>query len=60
MASPGRRIEAGFGPGGVDVAPAAGPFDPVAIGFALLAFGVHAALAGRYDVFRDELYFIVC
>jgi 4-amino-4-deoxy-L-arabinose transferase-like glycosyltransferase len=60
MASPGRRIEAAFGPGGVDVAPAAGPFDPVAIGFALLAFGVHAALAGRYDVFRDELYFIVC
>lgn len=27
-------------------------------GFAVFAF--HAALAGRYDVFRDELYFIVC
>lgn len=27
---------------------------------AALAFCLHAAFAGRYDVFRDELYFIVC
>ncbi len=34
--------------------------DSLALGFAILAFCLHAALAGRYDVFRDELYFIVC
>ncbi len=38
----------------------AGRLDRVALGFGLLAFLLHAALAGRYDVFRDELYFIVC
>ena len=34
--------------------------DNIALGLALLAFCLHAAFAGRYDVFRDELYFIVC
>jgi 4-amino-4-deoxy-L-arabinose transferase-like glycosyltransferase len=34
--------------------------DYVALGLALLAFCLHAVFAGRYDVFRDELYFIVC
>lgn len=34
--------------------------DRIALLMALLAFCLHAALAGRYDVFRDELYFIVC
>ena len=34
--------------------------DSLALGFAILAFCLHAAFAGRYDVFRDELYFIVC
>lgn len=34
--------------------------DRVALAFGLLAFGFHALFAGRYDVFRDELYFIVC
>jgi hypothetical protein len=32
----------------------------VAIIVGLAAFALHAACAGRYDVFRDELYFIVC
>lgn len=32
----------------------------MAFGFGLLAFCLHAACAGRYDLFRDELYFIVC
>lgn len=27
---------------------------------ALVVFVVHAALGARYDIFRDELYFIVC
>ena len=31
-----------------------------ALGIALAALCLHAAFAGRYDVFRDELYFIVC
>ena len=34
--------------------------DYVALGFAFLAFCLHAVFAGRYDLFRDELYFIVC
>jgi 4-amino-4-deoxy-L-arabinose transferase-like glycosyltransferase len=34
--------------------------DRLALGFAFLAFVLHAAFAGRYDLFRDELYFIVC
>jgi 4-amino-4-deoxy-L-arabinose transferase-like glycosyltransferase len=34
--------------------------DPVALAIALPTFIVHLALANRYDVFRDELYFIVC
>jgi 4-amino-4-deoxy-L-arabinose transferase-like glycosyltransferase len=34
--------------------------DRVALAVALPALTVHAALAGRYDLFRDELYFIVC
>ena len=29
-------------------------------GFGVLAFALHALFAGRYDLFRDELYFIVC
>lgn len=34
--------------------------DGLARGFGLLAFCLHALFAARYDVFRDELYFIVC
>jgi 4-amino-4-deoxy-L-arabinose transferase-like glycosyltransferase len=34
--------------------------DRLALTFGLLAFCLHAVFAGRYDVFRDELYFIVC
>lgn len=34
--------------------------DTLAIAFAVLAFALHAVFAGRYDLFRDELYFIVC
>ena len=34
--------------------------DYLALGFGVLAFCLHALVAGRYDVFRDELYFIVC
>ena len=34
--------------------------DYLALGFGLLAFCLHALFAGRYDLFRDELYFIVC
>lgn len=34
--------------------------DYVAIAMGVLAFCLHALFAGRYDVFRDELYFIVC
>lgn len=34
--------------------------DRVALGCALAAFALHALCAGRYDLFRDELYFIVC
>ncbi|HEV3087681.1 MAG TPA: glycosyltransferase family 39 protein [Candidatus Elarobacter sp.] len=34
--------------------------DRVALAIALPTFLVHLVLAGRYDVFRDELYFIVC
>ena len=32
----------------------------IALGFAAAAFALHLAFANRYDVFRDELYFIVC
>lgn len=34
--------------------------DYTAVGLALLTFCLHATFAGRYDTFRDELYFIVC
>ncbi len=34
--------------------------DPVALAIAVPAFVAHLAVANRYDVFRDELYFIVC
>ena len=34
--------------------------DTLALAFGVLAFGLHGLVAGRYDVFRDELYFIVC
>ena len=34
--------------------------DRIALAFGLLVFGLHALCAGRYDAFRDELYFIVC
>src|ERR1700684_3204136 len=34
--------------------------DPVALAAALPTFVLHLVLANRYDVFRDELYFIVC
>ncbi len=34
--------------------------DYLALGIGILAFCLHALFAGRYDVFRDELYFIVC
>lgn len=34
--------------------------DYLALGLAAMAFVLHALFAGRYDVFRDELYFIVC
>jgi hypothetical protein len=34
--------------------------DTLALGCGLLAFGLHALCAARYDLFRDELYFIVC
>ncbi|MEO7040170.1 MAG: glycosyltransferase family 39 protein [Candidatus Elarobacter sp.] len=34
--------------------------DRVALAIAIPTFLLHLALANRYDVFRDELYFIVC
>jgi len=34
--------------------------DPAALTIGLAVLTLHAACAGRYDVFRDELYFIVC
>ncbi|MFS3134007.1 glycosyltransferase family 39 protein [Gluconacetobacter sacchari] len=34
--------------------------DPAALVPALLVLALHLALGGRYDLFRDELYFIVC
>ncbi|MDQ6944214.1 MAG: glycosyltransferase family 39 protein, partial [Candidatus Eremiobacteraeota bacterium] len=36
------------------------PSHRLALGFAAAAFALHVAFANRYDVFRDELYFIVC
>lgn len=39
---------------------ARGRFDLIAFGLAASAFILHAAFANRYDVFRDELYFIEC
>jgi len=34
--------------------------DRVAVAIAVPTLLVHLAFANRYDVFRDELYFIVC
>lgn len=34
--------------------------DTPALLVALIVFAFHLALGGRYDLFRDELYFIVC
>ena len=34
--------------------------DRLALWFGLLTFTLHIAFSGQYDVFRDELYFIVC
>ncbi|MBC5798582.1 MAG: glycosyltransferase family 39 protein [Candidatus Eremiobacteraeota bacterium] len=34
--------------------------DRVALVLSALTFALHLAVANRYDVFRDELYFIVC
>lgn len=34
--------------------------DRAALIAALIVFAVHAALGARYNLFRDELYFIVC
>lgn len=36
------------------------PSHRIALSFAATAFAFHLAFANRYDVFRDELYFIVC
>ena len=36
------------------------PTHRIALGFAAAAFALHLAFANRYDVFRDELYFIAC
>jgi len=36
------------------------PSHRIALAFAGAAFALHLAFANRYDVFRDELYFIVC
>jgi 4-amino-4-deoxy-L-arabinose transferase-like glycosyltransferase len=35
-------------------------FDSAALVSALIVFAFHLVLGGRYDLFRDELYFIVC
>jgi hypothetical protein len=34
--------------------------DPYVLGITLLTALVHLMVAGRYDIFRNELYFIVC
>lgn len=34
--------------------------DRISYGLGAAAFLIHAAVAGRYDFFRDELYFIAC
>ena len=34
--------------------------DRIALALSALTLAVHLAFAGRYDLFRDELYFIVC
>ena len=34
--------------------------DPYVLGITLLTAVVHLVVAGRYDIFRNELYFIVC
>jgi 4-amino-4-deoxy-L-arabinose transferase-like glycosyltransferase len=36
------------------------PLDRIALGLAAAVFVLRLPLANRYDVFRDELYFIVC
>ncbi|MDB5071009.1 MAG: hypothetical protein JWM87_2120 [Candidatus Eremiobacteraeota bacterium] len=40
--------------------PPASPLDRIALGLAAAVFLLRLPLANRYDVFRDELYFIVC
>ena len=37
-----------------------GARDRLAPALSALTFTLHMAVAGRYDLFRDELYFIVC
>ena len=34
--------------------------DRLALGLAAATLALHLAFANRYDLFRDELYFIVC
>jgi hypothetical protein len=34
--------------------------DPYVLGITFITAVVHLAVAGRYDIFRNELYFIVC
>jgi len=45
---------------GTPLAPVARRIDWIAWGLAAAVFLGHALVAGRYDAFRNELYFIVC